>query len=69
MTWESQVVILKCSIKLVFLKISQNSQKNICAGVFFNKNQAGSRQLYQRDTLVLFFCVCVWALLNFYDKE
>ena len=27
----------RCSIKKVFSEISQNSQENICASVFFNK--------------------------------
>ena len=27
----------RCSIKMMFLKISQNSQENTCARVFFNK--------------------------------
>ena len=33
----SGAVAHKCSVKKVFLNISQNSQENICAGVFFNK--------------------------------
>ena len=32
---ESEVVAWKSSMKKVFLNIPQNSQENICAGVFF----------------------------------
>ena len=31
----SKAVVRKCSVKRVFWKISQNSQENICARVFF----------------------------------
>ena len=44
---ESEVVARKSSLKKVFLKISQNSQENICAGFSFAiKLQAGNLQLY-----------------------
>ena len=33
----SESVARRCSVKKVFLKISQNSQKNTCASLFFNK--------------------------------
>ena len=31
----SEAVVQRCSVKMVSLKISQNSQENICAGVSF----------------------------------
>ena len=31
----TEVVTRKCSVKTVFLKISQNSQENTCVGVYF----------------------------------
>ena len=34
---ESEAVIQRCSVKKVFLEISQNTQENTCARVFFNK--------------------------------
>ena len=37
-----EAVVRRCSVKKVFLKISQNSQENTCARVFFNKG-AGLR--------------------------
>ena len=44
---ESEVVARKSSVKKVFLKIPQNSQKNMCAGVSFAiKQQAGDLQLH-----------------------
>ena len=33
--WEREAVVQRCSVKKVFLKISQNSQKNTCAKVSF----------------------------------
>ena len=37
-TWESsEEVSWRCSVKKVFLKISQYSQENTCVGVSFNK--------------------------------
>ena len=33
----SEAVVLSCSVKKVFLKISQNSQENTCTSRFFNK--------------------------------
>ena len=40
----SEAVVQRCSVKKVFLKISQNSQENTRARVFFNK-VAGIRWL------------------------
>ena len=37
----TEAVRQSCSIKAVFLKISQDSQENICAGVFFLIKVAG----------------------------
>ena len=33
MCYISEPVVRRCSVKRMFLKISQNSQENICAGV------------------------------------
>ena len=41
------------SVKKMLLKISQKSQKNICAGVFFNEDSSrGSVTLLQRDSSI-----------------
>ena len=43
----SEAVVQKCSVKKVFLEISQNSQENNCARVSFSiKLQALGLQLY-----------------------
>ena len=54
----------RCSIKKVFLKISQNSQKNACAGFsFLIKLQIWELQLYsKRDSGT---GVSLWILWNF----
>ena len=33
----TEAVVRRCSVNEVFLEISQNSQENTCARVFFNK--------------------------------
>ena len=33
----TEAIVQRCSLKKVFLKISQNSQENSCASLFFNK--------------------------------
>ena len=40
-----EAVVRKCSVKNVFLKILQNSQKNIFAGVFFFFHDGGRYQI------------------------
>ena len=43
---QSEAVVQMCSVKKVFLEISQNSQENICTRVFFLKKlQAGGQSL------------------------
>ena len=37
MLWRAEAVARVCSVKKVFLKVSQYAQENTCAGVFFNK--------------------------------
>ena len=34
---DAEAVAQKCSVKKLFLEISQNSQENICASVFIKK--------------------------------
>ena len=33
--FDTEAVVQRCSVKKVFLKISQNSQENTCARVYF----------------------------------
>ena len=44
-------VARRCSVKKVFLEISQNSQENTSARVFFDKAVALSLQLYLKKRL------------------
>ena len=41
----TKAVVWRCSAKKVFLKISQNSQENTCASLFFNKVAGLSLQI------------------------
>ena len=48
----SEAVIRRCSVKKVFLKISQNSQENTCARVsFLTKLQASVCNFIKKETL------------------
>ena len=40
---EPEVIVRRCSVKKVFLEISQNSQENTCAGDYFFNKVAGLR--------------------------
>ena len=47
-----EAVVQRCSVKKVFLKISQDSQENTCSRVcFLNKVTSLTLQLYQKETL------------------
>ena len=51
-----EAVVQRCSVKKVFLKISQDSQENTCARVcFLNKVTSLTLQLYQKETLAPVF--------------
>ena len=57
----TEAVVQRCSVKKVFLKISQNSQENTCVGVSFL--QVLGLQLYEkRDSNTGVF---LWILRNF----
>ena len=78
----TEVVSRRCSVKKMFLKISQNSQENTCARVsFLIKIQALGLQLYQKERLrrkcfpanfakfsrITFFIEHFWWLLLFLE--
>ena len=51
----TETVVWRCSVKKVFLEISQNSQENTCARVsFLIKFQAGN--FIKKETLAQVFC-------------
>ena len=59
----SETVTQRCSVKKLFLEISQNSQENICARVsFLKKLQAAPATLLKRDSSRGVF---LWILRNF----
>ena len=59
----TEAVSRRCSIKKVFLEISQNSQENTCARVsFLIKLQASVCNIIKKETLTGVF---LWALQNF----
>ena len=53
--WSSEAVAQRCSVKKVFLQISQNSQENTCARVYFLiKLQACN--FIEKETLAQMLC-------------
>ena len=50
--YDGEAVVQRCSVKKVFLEISQNSQENTCARVSFFNKVAGLRPatLLKRDS-------------------
>ena len=56
MPYITEAVTRKCSVKKVFLKISQNLQENICARVsFLIKLQASACNFIKKETLTQMF--------------
>ena len=57
----SEAVAQRCSVKKVFLEMSQNSQENTCARVFFNKVAGLGCNFIEKETLAqMLSCeVCV----------
>ena len=54
--YTSEAVVQRCSVKKMFLEISQNSQENICAWVSFSiKLQAPARNFIKSETLAQVF--------------
>ena len=54
--YTSEAVVQRCSVKKMFLEISQNSQENICAWVsFLIKLQAPARNFIKSETLAQVF--------------
>ena len=67
----SEAVTRRCSVKKVFLKISQNSQENTCARVsFFVKLQASGLQLDKKVTQAqVFSCeFCETSRIHFFNR-
>ena len=47
--WSLEAVVQRCSVKKVFLKISQNSQENTCGRVSFLINLQSLTQVFSRE--------------------
>ena len=61
----AEAVVRRCSIKKVFLKISQNSQEDTCARIsFLIKLQAWELQLYKKETLAQVLSFEVYEVFN-----
>ena len=60
---DSEAVAQMCSVKKLFLEISQNSQENICLRVsFLIKLQAETCNLLKKDTLTQVFSCEFWEI-------
>ena len=62
-----KAVVQRCSVKKVFLKISQNSQKNTCARVFFLIKLKGLRRLMFCPMPAMIWCF-YFQLFRFIKK-
>ena len=51
----TEAVARKCSVKKVFLEISQNSQENTCVRVSFFNKVAGAYSFIKKETLAQVF--------------
>ena len=62
----TEAVVQRCSVKKVFLEISQNSQKNICARVsFFQLCEISKSTFFGRAPLVVAFGFYKVAIIFF----
>ena len=52
---EEEAVVQRCSVKKVFLKISQNSQENSCARLFLNKEDSCTSEKLEKFLRTSFF--------------
>ena len=51
----AEAVVRRCSLKKMFLEISQNSQENTCARVSFLNNLPQACNLFKKESLVQVF--------------
>ena len=65
--WDTEAVVWRCSVKKVFLEISQNSQENTCAGDSFLMELQASHllepHLYDKACTATFHLISYWILL------
>ena len=58
----SEAVTRGCSVKKVFLKVSQNSQKNTCARVSFLIKLQTSGNFIKKEALAQVFSYEIWEI-------
>ena len=65
-----EAVVQMCPVKKVFLEISQNSQENTCASLFFNKVAGGASNFIKKENLAqVFSCgFCKISKNTFFDR-
>ena len=68
--FDAEAVARRCSVKKVFLEISQNSQENTCARDYFLiKLQAKAWNFIKKESLTqVFSCFCEISKNNFYYR-
>ena len=70
--YQPEAVVQGCSVKKLFLEISQNSQENTCAiDSFLIKLQASAQQFIKKESLAqLFFCeFCETSKNTFFTEQ
>ena len=71
--WLQGAVVQRCSVKKVFLKISQNSQENTCARVSFLKKRPWHKRFLVNFTKFLGAPIFIehlwWMLLDFRERD
>ena len=60
----SEAVVRRCSVKKVFLEISQNSQENTCARVSFEFCEISKNTFFHRSPLVAASELCSFAIVK-----
>ena len=61
--WEqTEAVVQRCYVKKVFLEISQNSQVNTWASLFFNKVAGAACNFIKKETLAQPFSCEFWEI-------
>ena len=62
-----EAVVRRCSVRKVFLEISQNSQENTCARVSFLIKLQASIPDEEKNISEIFIFTSPWCLERFYE--
>ena len=63
-----EAVVRSCSVKIIFLKVSYNSQESTYVGVSFSKNSAPQADLKETPTQVLSCEFCKIFKNNYFEE-